>query len=475
MLTAFLRFLDWFVPAALKHERSDLSVARFFVFTHIFGPAMAQTMAVMLYLSDPAPGIECWTVIACIWAFWLLPFALRRFGDLQAVALASFQLLVFASLFGSYNYGGLSSPFLPWLVISLFLGFFYLSDRWRVVVGLFMLNCALFLGAYLLWGFPERVPLSVLGLLGWMSISAASVYMCWLAVYYGIMLSLRSELQKEVARHVETAKRLQQANELAETANRGKSIFLAKMSHELRTPLNAVIGYGELLLEEAADRSSQKAVDLGRICTAGKHLLSLVNDVLDLSNIESNRIELRSERFDLRGFVDALVATARPLAAEGGNRLIVDCDPLIGVAETDPTKLRQAALNLLSNAAKFTRKGVITLSVHRDRKTVGDWIEIAVEDTGIGIAASDLPKLFQNFAQATIATSNKFGGTGLGLSLSQKLCGLLGGGITVVSHLGRGSRFEIRVPAAVPSEAHAAPGRDLAKDRPAALPASLAA
>src|SRR6185436_16639497 len=175
MLAAFLRFLDWFVPPRLKHERSDLSVARFFVFTQVFGPAMAQTMVVMLYLTDPAPGIECWTIIACIWSFWLLPFALRLIGNLQTVALISFQILLFASLFGSYNYGGLSSPLLPWLVISLFLGFFYLSDRWRLIIALFMVNCAAFVAAYLFSGFPERVPVSALGPLGWVSITAASV------------------------------------------------------------------------------------------------------------------------------------------------------------------------------------------------------------------------------------------------------------------------------------------------------------
>jgi signal transduction histidine kinase len=187
---------------------------------------------------------------------------------------------------------------------------------------------------------------------------------------------------------------------------------------------------------------------------AGNHLLALVNDVLDLSNIESNKVELRSERFDLGAFVDALAATARPLAAEGHNRLTIECDPALGIAETDPTKLRQAALNLLSNAAKFTKNGTITLSARRDRKPAGDWIELAVEDTGIGIAPSDMPKLFQNFAQATIATASKFGGTGLGLSVSQKLCGMLGGGISATSVPGRGSRFVIRVPAEVTTDNH---------------------
>jgi signal transduction histidine kinase len=452
MLTGFFRFLDWFVPSRLKRERSDLSVARFFVFTHIFGPAMAQAMSVMLYVTDPQPGYQCWTIIGCIWAFWLLPFALKVIANLQTVALVSFQLLVFAALFGSYHYGGVSSPFLPWLVISLFLGFFYLSDRVRLIIPIFTIDFLVFISAYFSLGFPERVPVAALAPLGWISITAASIYMCWLAVYYGIMLRLRSELQKEVDRHLETAKRLREVNQLAEQANHAKSIFLAKMSHELRTPLNAVIGYSELLLDETADRSSQKAMDLGRICMAGNHLLALVNDVLDLSNIESNKVELRSERFDLGAFVEALAATARPLAAEGHNRLTVECDATLGIAETDPTKLRQAALNLLSNAAKFTKNGTITLSARRDRKQAGDWIELAVEDTGIGIAPSDMPKLFQNFAQATIATASKFGGTGLGLSVSQKLCGMLGGGISVASVPGRGSRFVIRVPAEVTAD-----------------------
>src|SRR5229473_5261876 len=234
---------------------------------------------------------------------------------------------------------------------------------------------------------------------------------------------------------------------MADTANRSKSIFLAKMSHELRTPLNAVIGFSEILLEnvELSEGAEHKKSDLKRINAAGKHLLSLVTDVLDLSKIESNSIELKIEQFELKTMIHEVIANVQPTIAERGNRLLVRCPDDLGIVSTDQTKLRQATLNLMSNAAKFTRDGTITLSVQRRKSQAGDWIEIQVLDSGIGIARSDIGRLFQNFGQANRATSKKYGGTGLGLALSQKLCALLGGGISATSELGQGSCFSIRV------------------------------
>jgi signal transduction histidine kinase len=442
--------IDWFVPAAAKSERSELGLARNFVFTHLFGPLLAQSISLFLYLTDPNPGFACWTIIVAIWSFWTLPFVLKLTRNLQLSALISVEVLAFAALFGSYYYGGVSSPFLPWLIVALLLGFFYLSERPFLVLGLFGANLAVFYGAYSVNGaFPEIVPLSALAPVGWISIFSATVYMSWMAIYYVSMIALRSELEHEAERHRLTAVRLRHAKELAEKANRARSIFLSKMSHELRTPLNAVIGYSELLLEEgeANPGSGEKVADLRRINTAGRHLLALVTDVLDLSRIESNTIELSIETFDLAGLVEEVVSTARPLLDQNGNRLVVRGGHNLGVVSNDATKLRQALLNLLSNAAKFTKDGVVTLSARRYEKPAGDWIELQVQDTGIGIAESDLPKLFQDFGQATASTSNTYGGTGLGLALSQKLCALMGGGITVESEPGRGSSFTIRVPA----------------------------
>jgi signal transduction histidine kinase len=263
----------------------------------------------------------------------------------------------------------------------------------------------------------------------------------------GIASAIR--LQLENAALVDS---LRSAKEAAEAANRTKSQFLAHMSHELRTPLNAVIGYSEILLEDAAeDAGEERLSDLQRINSAGRHLLSLVNDVLDLSKIEAGRMELVMAPIDPDRFVQQVVETCRTLVTEHGNKLVVERGSDLGSFIGDATKLRQIVLNLMSNAAKFTENGVITLSVQRKRAADGDWLNIAVRDTGIGITPENMTKLFTNFTQADPLIGEKYGGTGLGLALSQRLCRLMGGEIVSESSVGRGSCFTIRIPVAMTS------------------------
>jgi signal transduction histidine kinase len=235
------------------------------------------------------------------------------------------------------------------------------------------------------------------------------------------------------------------SQQLAEASER-KSQFLASMSHELRTPLNAIIGLTEMMVTNAARFGTEKALEpLRRVNAAGTHLLSLINEVLDLSKIEAGKLELNPERVNLARLIDEVIGTAGQLAEKNQNRLIVEAQENVGVLNTDSMRLKQILLNLLSNACKFTKEGEVALRV---RKVADgrDWIELAVADSGIGLTAEQQAKLFQEFTQADSLTARRYGGTGLGLALSRKLARMMGGDVTVTSEPGKGSVFTVRLP-----------------------------
>ena len=256
---------------------------------------------------------------------------------------------------------------------------------------------------------------------------------------------------------------LVRAKEAAEEANRAKSAFLANMSHELRTPLNAVIGYSEMLQEVMDDRGQQDLLpDLGKILWAGKHLLGLINDVLDLSKIEAGKVELAIESLDVLPLIGDTVSTIRPLVEKNRNRLEVACAEPLGAMLGDRTRVRQVLFNLLSNACKFTENGLIRLEARRTRRKGSDWVEFRVADTGIGMSAEQLERLYLPFMQADASTTRKYGGTGLGLAISRQFCQMMGGSLTANSVLGQGSAFTVRLPAAsrAPEPLLAATGGD---------------
>jgi len=234
----------------------------------------------------------------------------------------------------------------------------------------------------------------------------------------------------------------------AEAATRAKSEFLASMSHELRTPLNAIILYSELLQEEAGDAGDQSSIpDLQRIRLAGKHLLDLINGILDLSKIEAGKMPLVLETFDVNTMVDELVDTVAPLVYNNGNTFTVQADGAIGEMYGDLTKTRQVLLNLLSNAGKFTRDGAITLAIRRTTMDEGvHCVEFALTDTGVGMTPEQSRKVFDPFTQADVTTTRKYGGTGLGLAIVSRFCDLMGGTVSVDSRPGEGSRFTVRLP-----------------------------
>jgi GAF domain-containing protein/anti-sigma regulatory factor (Ser/Thr protein kinase) len=237
------------------------------------------------------------------------------------------------------------------------------------------------------------------------------------------------------------------SRQLAE-ASQHKSQFLASMSHELRTPLNAIIGVTEMLREDA-ESLNQDLEPLDRVLGAARHLLTLINDVLDLSKIEAGRMELHLATFALRPLIDDVIKTIEPLAGKNGNRVVAQCDSAIKTMHADQTRVRQTLLNLASNANKFTEKGIVTIEARQGAENGRDWITISVTDTGIGMTPEQMGKLFQEFSQATSTTASKYGGTGLGLVISKRFCQMMGGDITVESEAGRGSTFTIRLPAIV--------------------------
>ncbi len=257
---------------------------------------------------------------------------------------------------------------------------------------------------------------------------------------------------------------LRKAKDDAESASKVKSAFLANMSHELRTPLNAIIGYSELLAEDARDRSDEAGLaDLEKIRAAGKHLLGLINDILDLSKIEAGKMELYLERTPISSMLDEVKTLVAPLIEKNANVLVIECPDDIGSIRTDVTKLKQCLINLLGNAAKFTRAGTIILRVSRRRYGHGaSTVNFDVVDSGIGMTDEQVSRLFQAFTQADSSTTRNFGGTGLGLTITRHFCAMMGGTIDVRSAPGQGSAFSIRLPDEE-AEAAASVGRPHAK------------
>jgi signal transduction histidine kinase/CheY-like chemotaxis protein len=267
------------------------------------------------------------------------------------------------------------------------------------------------------------------------------------AGHHGELLVLAMEDVTERRRAEEEAAKAKEASELA---NRTKSLFLANMSHELRTPLNAIVGYSEMLQEEAAQQKLDSfGADLEKINASGRHLLALINDILDLSKIEAGKMELFLESFDLNTLVDEVASTIKPMVEKNSNKLNIELAPDLDGMHADQVKVRQALFNLLSNAAKFTHEGSITLKAEKQRMDGSEWVVFQVTDTGIGLSAEKIVRLFQDFTQADASTTRKFGGTGLGLALTRRFCQMMGGDVTVRSVPDEGSTFTIKLPARV--------------------------
>jgi signal transduction histidine kinase len=445
------RLVNYFIPRDIAADRDARNRAHVFLVSHILGPFIGSVVPISIFVLDPYPGYDVAVLAASIAAFWIFPFLLRAGVPYNPLALVSIENLIFCILWSCYFYGGVTSPTLAWVLVIPLLAFFYLgsSKSLRIaVMTLFATNVTIF-GVFYFFGFHvnSSIPVAAMQGLGLVSTSAAAVYVAMMALYYAKILASQSELESEMRQHVATASALRAATEEAERASAAKAEFLAKMSHELRTPLNAVIGYSQILLEDAQLEGDDASIaDLTKIHMAGQHLLKLVNEILDLSKIEAGKMELDLQETDLTELLLDIAEGAKPAATHNRNEFVSDIPLNLGAALCDADKFRNMAGQLLDNAAKFTHNGEIRLAARREAGETDDQLVVDVIDTGIGIALDQLTNLFEKFTVLDDSSTSKYGGTGLGLALSQRLCKLMDGEVSVESELGKGSRFTIRMP-----------------------------
>lgn len=450
------RLVDWFIPKELADEREKRQLARMFLISHLCGPFLGNVVPGALFFLDPTPGYPVAVLAASITGFWIFPFLLKATGRYNLLSFISVQNLIFCILWSCYYYGGVTSPTLPWVLTIPLLAFCYLgpSPKLRMLaLAQIILNFAAFALIYHLAPAPvDDTPLPALQGLGIVSTLAALGYVAMMALYYRRILASGAELEVEMRGHLATAAQLRRATAEAERANTAKAEFVASMSHELRTPLNAVIGYSQMLLEDAADEQDEESAnDLEKIHSAGQHLLRLVNEVLDLSKIEAGKMELAPEEVPVGEYLTSVTERHQSAAKAKGLVLSIELGENLGSALWDGQRVSQALGQIVENAIKFTAKGGVTISVKRVPGRSADDLLISVRDTGIGIAAEMLPNLFEKFAVAHDATTSKYGDTGLGLALSLALAELMGGSIAAESDLGKGACFTLRLPAAPPS------------------------
>jgi signal transduction histidine kinase len=460
------RLVNYFIPPDIMADREVCKRAHVFLISHILGPFIGSVVPGTIFVLDPNPGYAVAILAVSIISFWVFPFLLKAGAPYTPLALVSVQNLIFCILWSCYFYGGVTSPTLAWVLTIPLLAFFYLgsSASLRMIfIGMFAVNIAIFCGFYFFGYHPttDDLPVEAMQGLGLVSTVAAAMYVTLMAVYYAKVQTSQGELESEMRQHMATASALRLATVETERAGAAKAEFLAKMSHELRTPLNAVIGYSQILIEDAQDEGDAESIeDLGKILGAGQHLLKLVNEILDLSKIEAGQMELDLQQIVLADLLNEVAAEAESAAVKNGNTIVCRIDPKLGSPFCDAVKFRNIVGQLIDNAVKFTQDGRIELVAERLAGNPADELLVHVTDTGIGIAPEQISALFEKFTVVDDSSTSKYGGTGLGLALSQRLCRLMGGDVLVESTVGQGSRFTIRIPLIYDAKANSAHGPD---------------
>ncbi len=456
--------LDAFIPAEMRADREMHTRARMFLVSHLFGPFLGNVIPGYLLWADPKSASNLAVLAFSICGFWIFPLLLKVTGRYTLLSYISIQNLLFAILWGCFFYGGLSSPFLPWLVTVPLLAFFYLGASLRsctAILSQIGLSLAAFIGLYVAGGeFPHTMDVADMQIIGIISIISASIYVSMMALYYAGILKSQWEFEREVKEHIETADQLREATSQALQASAAKAEFLAKMSHELRTPLNAVIGYSEILLEDYDPVVDAQSVDdVNRIHAAGRHLLSLVNAILDLSKIEAGKMKVFAEPLHVGDWMTSCAQRWVDDCRMVGRTITVNVDDRIVMIDVDQHKLEQILDAVVDNAVRYAPQSGIEIAVTpiENATDAASRIQILICDSGPGIAAELLSNLFETFNDFDDQRVSVYGGAGLGLPLSHRLCALLGGDLNVMHTTKTGTTIELIIPRSQAEDKQTAP------------------
>jgi signal transduction histidine kinase len=443
--------LDWFIPEPLRQDPTGHRRARMYLIAHLFGTPLSLALVGYLYVIDPHPGAPFWIILGLTAAFYVYPFLLRATGQLVLLAPISVQHLGFLILFGSFHYGGASSPFLIWIAVTPLAGAFYLGGHPRVrllalggIAAQLLIFYALHESGY---PFPEHVPLAALSGIGIVSALCTCLFVAMMSLYYaGIVAAQQRQFEREVASHRLTEVKLRNAKEDAERADRAKSAFLANTSHELRTPLNAIIGFSEVIRGETfgpIDNPRYRDY-LKDIYDSGCHLLRIINDILDLSKIEAGKATIdNEEQVEVAAAVEAAARMVQPQAEIEKIAVSLDLAGPLPPVNGSARMLQQVFINLLSNAVKFTPSGG-SITVRGEARA--DTVAISIGDTGIGMSEEDIELALTAFGQVDSRMTRRYDGTGLGLPLAKAIVELHRGRLEIVSHPGRGTTVTVALP-----------------------------
>ena len=450
----YQRLIDYFVPDAIRGDREASNQARMFLISHTMGPILGNSIPLFLLLIDPTPKLDIAIIVLSVTAFWVFPFLLRRGWNYDMLVLTSVLNLNFCIFWTCYFNGGVLSPTMPWVLLIPILSFFYIGGNSRLqgkLMSVFVGSFSAFLILYYATTPPTNdIPQEALIALGVVSIIAALCYIGTMAIYYARIFDAGLELENEVRRRRQATDKLRAAIVAADEAGLHKAEFLARMSHELRTPLNAVIGYSQILKEDALESDDlQMREDVERIHDAGQYLMRLINIVLDLSKIEAGRMQFTVDTHQLTDILHEATSQVRQAMREAGNTLELFIETSACEVATDNQRLLQILGAILDNVPTHAPRAHVELRCRAASiDQPGDAYEISIRDNGGGIPPERLATLFESLVDQRDAAASKYGGTGLNLTVVHKLAHAIGCDLRVDSTVGEGTCFTILVPRA---------------------------